>query len=149
MVYSDSPRSNNAFAKKHGFRTIRIDGIEYDVRAFHPIAFEDNIYSVHFHRRGLIWLDRNSYHMMVKAHDKSDAILHVTSDPHFKYFHEQSFLKASKGYHGIVTRPTKFLVGEKGAERVDVTPIKKGVLGMDGIKINMPNLNLKIPKVKI
>ena len=35
------------------------------------------------------------------------------------------FHKAEHGFHGIIRHQTKFLVGEKGPERVDITPIKK------------------------
>jgi len=34
-------------------------------------------------------------------------------------------IKAKRGYHGIVTKPTNFLVGEDGAEHVRITPLKK------------------------
>jgi hypothetical protein len=32
---------------------------------------------------------------------------------------------AAKGFHGYVFKPTHFLVGEKGRERVDISPIRK------------------------
>lgn len=34
-------------------------------------------------------------------------------------------IKAAKGYHGIVRKPTYFLTGEKGPERVNITPQRK------------------------
>lgn len=34
-------------------------------------------------------------------------------------------VKAGKGFHGYVKKPTRFLVGESGMERVDITPIKR------------------------
>ena len=37
----------------------------------------------------------------------------------------QQQIAAAKGFHGIVTKDTHFLVGEAGRERVDVTPITK------------------------
>lgn len=41
-------------------------------------------------------------------------------------------IKAKKGYHGYVNKPTYFLAGEAGKERVDITPInKKGMFNFD------------------
>lgn len=34
-------------------------------------------------------------------------------------------IPARKGFHGNISRPTKFLVGEHGSEHVDISPIKK------------------------
>ncbi len=34
-------------------------------------------------------------------------------------------IRAKHGYHGIVRKPTRFLVGEAGAEHVRITPIKR------------------------
>lgn len=34
-------------------------------------------------------------------------------------------IKAAKGYHGIVRKPTYFLTGETGPERVNITPQRK------------------------
>lgn len=34
-------------------------------------------------------------------------------------------VEAKKGFHGYVNKPTKFLVGEKGRERVDIYPIRR------------------------
>lgn len=34
------------------------------------------------------------------------------------------YRKAEHGFHGIVNRPTHFLVGEKGSEHVNIRPIK-------------------------
>ena len=31
-------------------------------------------------------------------------------------------VRAARGFHGMVTRPTLFLAGEAGRERVDITP---------------------------
>jgi hypothetical protein len=31
---------------------------------------------------------------------------------------------SANGFHGIINHPTRFLVGEAGRERVDITPIK-------------------------
>ena len=33
--------------------------------------------------------------------------------------------KAKHGYHGIVTKPTRFLVGEAGREHVDIYPVRR------------------------
>ena len=34
-------------------------------------------------------------------------------------------IHAAQGYRGIVKKPTAFLVGERGSERVEITPLKK------------------------
>ncbi len=34
-------------------------------------------------------------------------------------------VRAKHGYHGIVRKPTRFLVGEAGAEHVRITPLRK------------------------
>jgi hypothetical protein len=58
-------------------------------------------------------------------------------------------IPARRGYHGIIRKPTRFLVGEGGrAERVNITPIKnrkhgkRGLIHQNGIKF--PNINVKV-----
>lgn len=38
---------------------------------------------------------------------------------------EDKIIPAKHGFHGYVNKPTKFLVGESGRERVDISPVKK------------------------
>lgn len=38
---------------------------------------------------------------------------------------KEAGIHAANGFHGIVSKPTHFLVGEAGPERVSVTPIRK------------------------
>lgn len=66
-------------------------------------------------------------------------------------------LKAVKGFHGIIKKPTYMLVGENGAEDVDVTPLKnhkfniKGNTKMSKFKVGivkkLPKNNLQYPKM--
>lgn len=44
------------------------------VRAFHPSAYEDDVYSVFFVEIGKPLLDRYTKHFLVKANSKADAI---------------------------------------------------------------------------
>jgi hypothetical protein len=61
----------------------------------------------------------------------------------------RSPLKAAKGYHGIIKKPTYMLVGEAGPEDVDVTPLRnskqsfskpKASKSIDSM-LNMPKYN--------
>jgi hypothetical protein len=47
-------------------------------------------------------------------------------------------ITAANGYDGVVTRPTMMMVGERGAERVSVTP--SGQTGGGGVTINIQNM---------
>jgi hypothetical protein len=47
-------------------------------------------------------------------------------------------ITAANGYDGVVTRPTMMMVGERGAERVSVTP--NGQSGGGGVTINIQNM---------
>ena len=47
-------------------------------------------------------------------------------------------ITAANGYDGVVTRPTMMMVGERGAERVSVTP--SGQSGGGGVTINIQNM---------
>lgn len=55
----------------------------------------------------------------------------ATTDTSHQYMTEYQMQKhtaekrAAKGFHGIIYHPTRFLVGESGKERVNITPIKK------------------------
>jgi hypothetical protein len=67
---------------------------------------------------------------------------------------KRGFILAARGYHGIIRKPTRFLVGEGGrAERVNITPLyksiypgrkktKKGMIHQNGIKF--PNINIRL-----
>jgi hypothetical protein len=46
--------------------------------------------------------------------------------PAAAWAHEQAFHWYGKGFHGMVNRPTIFGAGERGPERVDVTPVSHG-----------------------
>lgn len=51
---------------------------------------------------------------------------HQTSRHHLggRYAHHYDEYSAAKGFHGIVRKPTHFLAGEAGPERVNITPLK-------------------------
>src|SRR3990167_146976 len=57
-------------------------------------------------------------------------------------------IHAAKGFKGIVKKPTAFLVGERGHERVEITPLKKftpkgKTPKFNTGKSNYPKLNLQ------
>jgi len=51
---------------------------------------------------------------------------------------DMAYRENAAGYHGFITRPTMMLVGERGAERVDISP--KGTTGLGGTVVNL-NIN--------
>lgn len=55
-------------------------------------------------------------------------------------------IQARHGFHGIIRKPTRFLVGEAGPERVSVTPLR-----MSSPRNNPYNFNVKIniPKTRM
>lgn len=51
-------------------------------------------------------------------------------------------IQARRGFHGIVRQPTRFLVGEAGPERVNVTPLRNNHI--QHIRMNNFNINIGI-----
>jgi hypothetical protein len=66
--------------------------------------------------------------------------------------HKLDKVYAHDGYHGIVKKPTRLIVGEGGErERVDITPVKKihpinhkPQFGIKRININMPDMGFRM-----
>jgi hypothetical protein len=56
---------------------------------------------------------------------KYDRDYEERKNRHKRIGKELESYEAESGFHGIINHPTKFLVGERGIERVDITPIKK------------------------
>lgn len=60
---------------------------------------------------------------------------HYRPDPHTGKYSNSNYncptckgsgeIKAAHGFHGMVYKPTHFLAGEAGRERVNITPMKK------------------------
>jgi len=74
---SKGRRGNNPYRtgrvrKITGVRTV--NGIKYDYRAFHPLAFEKNVYAVSIHRHGKPYLDRYSEVIQVLAPNLKTAV---------------------------------------------------------------------------
>jgi hypothetical protein len=44
-------------------------------------------------------------------------------------YEREQIIKAKGGYHGVIKHPTFFEVGERGAERVDITPVRESYFG--------------------
>jgi len=57
---------------------------KYSAVVFHPLAFEDGIYTVRIHRDGTLLTDRNTYSTMVTAKSPIDAYKKVINTPKFK-----------------------------------------------------------------
>lgn len=55
-------------------KLMNVKGEKYDVSAFHPLAFEDGLYTVRFHEHGKDYLDRYTNSTMVKAKNSTEAI---------------------------------------------------------------------------
>lgn len=55
-------------------------------------------------------------------------------------------IQARHGYHGIISRPTRFLVGEAGPERVNITPLRSHKI--QHVRMNNFNVNIGIKGMK-
>ena len=55
---------------------------------------------------------------------------------------------AAKGFHGVIRKPTRFVIGEgRYPERVDITPIKKHVDHAHHNLGKIPKINIKVPRI--
>ena len=66
------------------------------------------------------------------------VIRHKELDSTYPHFHIQM---AAQGYHGFVSKPTGFIAGEAGTERVDITPLNGPTAKMASFN-NLQNQNL-------
>ena len=66
--------------------------------------------------------DEADYHSRLISHESVHKSLHRTAGQRASRGFDN--LYARKGYHGIVRNKTRFIVGEAGPERVNITPIK-------------------------
>ncbi|MGB9674668.1 MAG: hypothetical protein ACPLX8_00885, partial [Nanopusillaceae archaeon] len=42
--------------------------------AFHPLLFEDGVYTVDFHKKGTLRTDKNDYFTQIKAKNSKEAV---------------------------------------------------------------------------
>jgi len=70
---------------------------KYDAVVFHPLAFEDGVYTVNIDRDGTIPVDRNRYSTMVEAKSSKDAYEMVINTPQFKKWKEDVEKRIKEG----------------------------------------------------
>ncbi|MGC8585808.1 MAG: hypothetical protein ACP5L4_06845, partial [Thermoplasmata archaeon] len=58
----------------------KLNGVEFEVSAFHPLRFEDGLYAVNFHKKGTLSTDENDYFTQVKAKNNKEAIEKVADE---------------------------------------------------------------------
>jgi hypothetical protein len=58
----------------------KLNGVEFEVSAFHPLKFEEGVYAVNFHKKGTLRTDKNSYFTQVRAKNSKDAIEKVADE---------------------------------------------------------------------
>ncbi|MGC9031613.1 MAG: hypothetical protein ACP5H7_02550, partial [Minisyncoccia bacterium] len=58
----------------------KLNGVVFEVSAFHPLKFEDGVYTVDFHKKGTPYTDENEYFTHVKAKNSKEAIEKVADE---------------------------------------------------------------------
>ena len=70
---------------------------KYSAEVFHPLAYEDGVYTVRIYRDGTIPVDRNIYFTMVTAKSSRDAYEMVINTPKFKRWKEDVEKRIKEG----------------------------------------------------